>query len=166
MSVHLSNHPFAKGLIRIGERAIAHEDDAALDAYFAPGYVFHGPTGDLNYEELKGYFASLRDAFAGLKIRRVNVVGEGAFLASRTIFSGRFVRTFTHSPAGPLPPNGEHVEWEVINLFRYNEEGGLAEEWVQTDYRSLIEKLQLRPGVGDPGAKGSALHLSGAGAAA
>lgn len=165
MSAHLSNHPLAEGLIRIGEGAIAHEDDAALDAYFAPGYVFHGPTGDLDYEQLKSYFASLRDAFAGLKITRANVVGEGQFLASRTIFSGDFVRTFTHSPAGPLPPNGEHVEWEVINLFRYNEEGGLAEEWVQTDHRSLLEKLQLRTSVGDPGTKGFDLHLSGEGAA-
>lgn len=47
MSIYLSNHPLAKGLIGIGERAIAHENDAALDAYFAPGYVFHGPTGTL-----------------------------------------------------------------------------------------------------------------------
>jgi hypothetical protein len=29
----------------------------------------------------------------------------------------------------------------VIGIFRYNDEGRLAEEWVQTDYRSLLTML-------------------------
>jgi hypothetical protein len=29
----------------------------------------------------------------------------------------------------------------VIGIFRYNDDGRLAEEWVQTDYRSLLTKL-------------------------
>jgi hypothetical protein len=29
----------------------------------------------------------------------------------------------------------------VINLFRYDADGRLAEEWVQTDYRSFLTKL-------------------------
>jgi len=30
---------------------------------------------------------------------------------------------------------------EVINTFRYDDDGRLAEEWVQTDYRSFLAKL-------------------------
>ena len=29
----------------------------------------------------------------------------------------------------------------MIGIFRYDDEGRLAEEWVQTDYRSFLTKL-------------------------
>ena len=29
----------------------------------------------------------------------------------------------------------------MINTFRYDDEGRLAEEWVQTDYRGFLTKL-------------------------
>jgi hypothetical protein len=61
-----SDSPLARDLIRIGDEAIAHADDAALRAYFAEDYVFHGPGGDLNFDELRAYFASLRAGRAGV----------------------------------------------------------------------------------------------------
>ena len=48
---------------------------------------------------------------------------------------------FTYSPIGPVEPTGKHIEWEVIGTFRYDDDGRLAEEWVQTDYRSFLTKL-------------------------
>ena len=45
----------------------------------------------------------------------------------------------------PVEPTGEHIEWEVINTFRYDDDDRLAEEWVQTDYRSLLTKLGVTP---------------------
>ena len=48
---------------------------------------------------------------------------------------------FTYSPIGPVKPTGQHLEWEVIGTFRYDDEGRVAEEWVQTDYRSFLTKL-------------------------
>lgn len=141
MNMQHSDNRHAAGLVRIGRQAIAAQDDAALDAYFAPDFIFHGPTGDLSYEQLKAYFASLRAAFTGLKVERAAIVGDGDRLASRTIFSGRFDRLFTQSPVGPLQPNGAEVTWEVINIFRYDEQSRLAEEWVQFDHRGFLEKL-------------------------
>ena len=44
-------------------------------------------------------------------------------------------------PIGPVETTGQHLEWEVINTFRYHDDGRLAEEWVQTDYRSFLTKL-------------------------
>jgi hypothetical protein len=41
----ISDTPLARDLIRIGDEAIARKDDAALRAYFAEDYVFHGPGG-------------------------------------------------------------------------------------------------------------------------
>jgi hypothetical protein len=66
---------------------------------------------------------------------------DGSFLAARTTFSGDFTGVLTYSPIGPVEPTGQHLEWEVIGTFRYDDEGRLAEEWVQTDYRSFLSKL-------------------------
>jgi predicted ester cyclase len=139
----ISDRPLARELIRIGDEAIATEDDAKLRAYFADDYVFHGPGRDLSYEELRAYFASLRTAFSALRIVREQIIVDGNFLAARTTFSGDFTKVFTHSPIGPVDPTGQHVEWELIGTFRYHDDGRLAEEWVQTDYRSFLTKLGI-----------------------
>jgi predicted ester cyclase len=137
----ISDSPLARGLIRIGETAIVREDDAALRDYYADGYAFHGPGGDLSLEQLSAYFASLRAAFTNLRIVREQIIVDGNFLAARNTFSGDFTAVFTASPIGAVPPNGEHLEWEVINTFRYDGDGRLAEEWTQTDYRTFLAKL-------------------------
>jgi predicted ester cyclase len=137
----ISDTPVARDLIRIGDQAIASEDDAALRAYFAEDYVFHGPGRDLSFDELRAYFASLRAAFTDLRIVREQIIVDGNFLAARRTFSGDFTSVFTYSPIGPLEPTGQHVEWEVAGTFRYDDDGRLAEEWVQTDYRSFLAKL-------------------------
>jgi predicted ester cyclase len=130
------------GLIRVGELELTGENEAEVDAYFAPEFVFHGPDGaELDYEGLKGYFASLRAAFDDLTISRGIIVAEGDYVACQTTMAGTFVREFTHSPVGPLPPNGNRVVFELINIFRYDGQGRLAEEWVQTDNRSRLRQL-------------------------
>ena len=55
--------------------------------------------------------------------------------------AGTFVREFTHSPVGPLPPIGNRVAFELMNSFRYHGAGRLAEEWSQTDNRSVLRQL-------------------------
>jgi predicted ester cyclase len=137
----ISDSPLACGLIRIGDEAIAREDDAKLRGYFAEGYVFHGLGGDLGFEQLRAYFASLRAAFSYLRLVREQIIADGRFLAARNTFSGDFTGVFTSSPIGPVQPTGQHVEWEAINTFSYDDDERLAEEWVQTDYRSFLPKL-------------------------
>jgi predicted ester cyclase len=130
------------GLIRVGELELTGENEAEVDAYFSPEFVFHGPDGaELDSEGLKGYFASLRAAFDDLTIRRGIIVIEGDYVACQTTIAGTFVREFTHSPVGPLPPNGNRVVFELMNIFRYDGQGRLAEEWVQTDNRSRLRQL-------------------------
>ena len=141
MSGFISDNPLARDLIRIGNDAIALEDDPKLRDYFTEDYVFHGPGGDLGFEELRAYFASLRAAFSELGVVREQIIADGSYLTARSIFSGEFTAVFTYSPIGPVQPTGQYVEWEVIGIFRYDNEGRLAEEWVQTDYRSFLIKL-------------------------
>jgi len=40
-----------------------------------------------------------------------------------------------------VEPNGRRVQWELINIFRYTDEGCLVEEWVQTDAYDFLRQL-------------------------
>ena len=117
------------------------ENPAMLRAYFAEDFVFHGPGGDLTFAQLSDYFASLRAAFTDFRLTREQIVVDGDHAGARNTFSGVFTKVFTQSPAGPLPPTGKSVRWEAINTFRFDKDGRLAEEWVQSDYRGFLEKL-------------------------
>ncbi len=142
MTTGTSRDELVSELVRIGELEITGDDQAAVDAYFAPDFRFHGTDGrELDYQGLQSYFASLRGAFDDRTIKRGIVIVEGNYVACQTTIAGAFVRGFTQSPVGPLPPNGQRVTFELSNIFRYDDNGRLAEEWIQTDSRSLLRQL-------------------------
>ena len=143
MSGFISDQRLARDLIRIGDEAIARENDPMLRDYFAAGYVLHLPRVDLDFEALRGYFTSLRAAFTDLRLAREQIVVEGLHVAARTRFSGTFTGVFAQSPVGPLE-HGKPVAWEIMNMFRYDADSRLAEEWVQTDPSILVEKLKAQ----------------------
>jgi predicted ester cyclase len=130
-------------LIRAGELDVSGENQVETDSYFDKSkYRFHGPDGfKADYAGLSDYFKSIRAAFDERSIRRGIIVAEGNQIACQTWIEGRFVRDFTHSPAGALPPNGQRVVWDLSNLFRFDDQGQLVEEWVMTDNRSFLRQL-------------------------
>lgn len=131
----------ARALVRIGREAIAVADDEKLDRYFAKDFSFHGPDGDMGYEDLRSFFAAMRGAFEGFACERRELVSNGAFIAAITSMSGVFNSRFEASPVGPVEPTGKPMRLELINLFRYDEDGLLAEEWVQYDNLGFLRQL-------------------------
>ena len=140
----ISNHPRARALVRIGDEAIAKENPAMLRAFFAEDFVFHGPNGDRDFDQLSSHFASLRAAFSDFRLVREQILVDGDHVAARNTFSGIFTGVFTQSPIGVLQPTGQRVQREAINTFRYAADERLAEEWIQTDYRSMLVSLGAR----------------------
>lgn len=136
----------ARALIRIGEVGIAREDQAAMEDFFSPAFRFHGPDGEpIGREDLWAYFAACRRAFDDFRVTRQAIFSDGgAFVAARTTFSGVFARRFDASPLGPLEPTGGNVVYRINNVFRYDGDGRLAEEWAQYDSRLLLESLGIR----------------------
>lgn len=130
-------------LVRAGELEISGEDPAELDTYFdTENFAFHGPGGfEADYAGLTEYFRSLRAAFDDRTIRRGIIVAEGQYIACQSWIEGTFVRPFTQSPAGRLEPTGARVLMDLINIFRLDAEGRLAEEYVRTDNRSFLRQL-------------------------
>ena len=129
-------------MIRAGELEVSGEAPDEVDDYFAPGFTFDGPGGvESDYAGLTAYFTSLRVAFDDRTIRRGIVVVEGNMIACQTRIEGTFVREFTQSPVGVLQPNGKRVVFDLINIFRMDDDGRLVEEHVRTDNKAVLEQL-------------------------
>src|SRR5246127_588288 len=131
----------AEGLVVIGEEAVAKSNDRLFYDYYTEGYRLHSPAGQFNREEIRAYFAALRESFTGFTISRAQILVDGNFVTARTVMAGRFDKEFAYTPIGTVKPNGQHVQWELINIFRYTDEGRLAEEWVQTDTYDFLRQL-------------------------
>jgi len=130
-------------LIKAGEMEVSGGEQAEIDSYFdTRQFRFHGPEGfETDYAGLNQYFQSIRAAFDDRSIRRGIIIAEANHIACQTWIEGRFVREFTHSPVGVLPPNGQRVVWDLMNMFRFDDQGRIVEEWVRTDYRSFLRQL-------------------------
>jgi predicted ester cyclase len=129
-------------IVKAGELFVFGDDKDEVDSYFdISNFRFHSPGVDIGYASLKNYFKSIRAAFDDRSIKRGVIVAEGNYIACQTWIGGKFVREFTQSPEGTLPPNGQHITFDLINIFRFDDQGRLAEEWVQTDNRSLLSQL-------------------------
>jgi predicted ester cyclase len=139
----LTRSELVSRLVRVGELEVSGEDQSEVGTYFdRDNFRFHGPDGfETDYAGLTAYFASIRAAFDNRKITRGIIVVEGNTAACQTRIEGTFTREFTQSPAGSLPPNGATVVMVLINIFRFDEDGRLVEEYVCTDYRSLLRQL-------------------------
>jgi predicted ester cyclase len=129
-------------LVRAGELWMTGENPDEIRAAFSPAFTFHAPGVEIDYDSLAAYFEALRDAFENLKITRGIVIAEDNYIACQTTIEGDFVREFTQSPVGPLPPNGRHVVFELTNIFSYDAQGRIEDEYVQTDNRSLLQQLE------------------------
>jgi predicted ester cyclase len=139
----LTRDKLAARLIRAGELLVLGGDQAEIESYFDTSkFRFHGPDGfETDYAGLSNYFKSIRAGFDDRSIRRGIIIVEGSYIACQTWIEGRFVREFANSPAGALAPNGQRVVWDLMNFFRFDDQGGLVEEWVRTDYRSFLRQL-------------------------
>ena len=130
-------------LIKAGEAEVLGADQAEIDSYFdTRKFRFHAPDGfDTDFAGLNNYFKSIRASFDDRSIRRGIIVAEGDYIACQTWIEGKFVREFAQSPAGALPPNGQRVVWDLMNIFMFDDQGRIVEEWVRTDYRTFLRQL-------------------------
>ena len=60
------------------------------------------------------------------------VVVEGNWIPTQTTMEDDVVHEFTQSPVGSLPPNDQHVVFDLINIFRYNNEGQIVDEYIRS----------------------------------
>lgn len=106
----------------------------------AEDYVLHSPLGDLDRDGVIGFFSTLHDSLTNFKAVRDQVIVEGKFAATRSTITGTFDTKFP-SPMGVLQPNHKLIVIVVVNMFRFNEDGLIAEEWAQFDALGFFTQL-------------------------
>jgi predicted ester cyclase len=124
---------------------VTEGDFDALAEHLAEEYVLHSPMGDMDSAGLIGFLTALRTSLSGFDMVRDDVLVEGDLGATRTTFTGTFDAADFPSPMGVLPPNGQPVSVTVINVFRFDEDGLIAEEWAQFDVLGFFTQLGAFP---------------------
>lgn len=128
----------------IAAEGLTAGDASVLEAWIAEDYVVHSPFGDLNRDAVRGFFDGLRAAMTDFTVGRENMVASGDSVAMRTILTGTFDNEYA-SPMGPIAPNGQPFYLEIINIFQFNDEGKIQEEWAQFDTASYMGQLGAMP---------------------
>jgi len=108
-------------------------------------YVVHSPLGDLDREGVVAFFSALRASMSDFSAVRHQVIVEGNLAAGRHTISGTFDAAEFPSPLGVLQPNGQPVELNVINMWHFNDEGRIVEEWVQFDVLGFFTQMGAFP---------------------
>ncbi len=106
-----------------------------VDAYFAPGYRYHGPAGTLDKEAFLRRHDAFLAAFPDARLTILDVVSEGDRTSTRWCAEG------THR--GELmgaPPTGRRVRMTGIIVSRFVD-GLVVEEWEEMDMLGLMRQL-------------------------
>jgi len=114
---------------------------AAIDVYLAREFVDHNPVSGLpgNRDGIRALFSALWTAFPDLKATIHDQVTEGDKVVTRKTLSG------THrGPFAGLPPTGNRVSFEVIDILRLTE-GKVVERWGVVDQLALLRRISARP---------------------
>ena len=142
-SKDLSN--LTQRLIRAGELLVSGENQEELNSYFdTEHFQFHGPGFDADYNGLISYFQAVQAAFAPLVIKRGIIIEEDNYIACQTFIEGKFINDFTQSPIGTISPNGAKVVFDLMNIFKFDNQGRLIDEWVRMDNRGFLNQLGVQ----------------------
>lgn len=126
---------------RLGLPVILHHDVTV--AGLAERERGAGPGAEMNFSQLEAFFAQMRTAFSDYYCERYEIVSSGSLVGCRTEMGGIFDAPFEASPYGTVQPHGRKITLTLINMFRYDDEGKLAEEWVQYDNIEWMRQLGI-----------------------
>ncbi|WP_456424989.1 ester cyclase [Rhodocaloribacter sp.] len=111
-----------------------------LDELYAPGYVYHGPSGEeLDLAGVKESNAAYLNAFPDAQVTFDFQIAAGEFVVARGLFTG----THTGDMDG-LPPTDKPVSVTLINIQRVVD-GKVVEEWESADLLGMMTQLGVLP---------------------
>ena len=114
--------------------------DAMVDAFFAPDFVGHAPSGDTNFEKHKQHRAALYTAFPDLNWIIEDMIAEGDKVAVRFRASGIQKGAFQG-----IPPTERQIIMTGDAIYRIAG-GKLIEDWAFMDTLSVMRQLGVIPG--------------------
>jgi steroid delta-isomerase-like uncharacterized protein len=112
---------------------------AMVRKFMAPQSVYHGATGDMNFEQYKEYIAALCNAFPDMNWTVEDMFGVEDKVVTRYTISG------THNgPFMGIPATGKRFFIRSASIARFAG-GKAAEGWGFPDMFSLMQQLGVIP---------------------
>jgi predicted ester cyclase len=115
-----------------------------MDELYAEDYVNHGYGEDLTLDDFKATIAAMRAAMPDFKVEIEVLIAEVDWAASRVVFRGMFENEWVVA-GQTIEPNDKAVEWGLITLHRFDEDGKLVEDFTVFDSLGLLVQLDASP---------------------
>ncbi len=111
----------------------------------SPDVFFHSPPGALpGWESVKQVVASFRAAFPDARLTVEDQVADGDKTVTRLTITGTHRGPF-RSRLKTLMPTGKTINVQVIDIFRHDANGKLAECWSGFDVFGMLQQLGAIP---------------------
>lgn len=126
-----------KLVIRLIEEVQNGKNIDLCDELFCPDFLNHTPPRELPNDRrgMRMIFSMTHEAFPDGKITIQDQIADESKVWTRKTFLG----TFT-GPFGALPPNGNKVDYEIIDIIRIAE-GKMVEHWSVINQLPLLRQL-------------------------
>ncbi|MBC7869473.1 MAG: ester cyclase [Chitinophagaceae bacterium] len=131
-------------LQRVIEESFNLGDLSVIDELYAEDYVNHGFGDDLDREQFKAAISMWRSVMPDFTATPEVLIAQDDIAASRLIYRGTFQNTWTMGDL-TIEPNEQPVEWPLIILYRFNEDGKIVEEFTTFDQIDLLTQLDASP---------------------
>jgi predicted ester cyclase len=119
---------------------------AVIDELYGPGYVWHGPFGEMDLAGVKQMTPAFYAAFPDMHMTVEDLIAEGDKVvwrySLRATHQGEFMG---------IPPTGKVVTWTAIIISRFAG-GKFVEDWENLDLLGLMQQLGAIPQMAQTGA--------------
>lgn len=136
-----SPSPHAATIQRLVDDVINDANTDILGEIFADDYIGHLPASETTWPGLD--IASYRElpillhtAIPDIRVMPEIVVAEGDLLAMRAVLTGTFQSEFYD-----ISPTRAPVEVVFTVIYRFNDEGKIAEEWLEFDTLAFAQQF-------------------------
>lgn len=129
-------------IIKAYFKALDKKDVETASSFWADNHLFHFPSNGqgMNKEMRKGMSQAFGSAFPDLQHTIDDYVETGNKIAIRGSFTGTQNGTFNG-----IPPTGKSVRVGFTGIAEINNEGKVANEWVDMDLAGLLQQLGVIP---------------------
>ncbi len=108
----------------------------------ADGFVEHEEVPGLapSKDGVKTFFRMQIAAFPDLRMTVEDVVADGAKVVARVRYTGTQQGEFQG-----MPPTGKTVDVQLIDIFRFDDDGRVGDHWGVIDLMAMMQQLGVVP---------------------
>jgi steroid delta-isomerase-like uncharacterized protein len=133
-----------KAMVREALHTLWNEKDwDAEERYAAPDLVVHAPHTPEPFHGAEGFKELgqiVQGSFPDYHLEITDLIAEREYVVARFTWTG----TQTGELQG-LPATGKPVTMDEVNVYRFNDEGRVAEIWAHQNMMSMMTQLGLIP---------------------